>query len=178
MGRQRRSSADTRNTQAVAQSISLPADSRSRTIFELSLDGVTGEGDISLHASAASYHDSVTRPLRIVPRGFPVEVGRGALVEANGQAVPAESFDQGDGQPGYTSVQQCIKLQGCDKLIRIYNPLTRGSSFHSIVEIFTDVHMGEQVRMLEDHANFTFFRRHVDSPAVVKQGSLIESHRT
>jgi uncharacterized protein YfaS (alpha-2-macroglobulin family) len=55
-------------------------DARVRRIVELAVGDVTGTADLVVDAAAGPYGDRVTRPLRVVPRGFPVEVGQGGLL--------------------------------------------------------------------------------------------------
>jgi len=60
---------------------SLAADSRVRQVVRLTVGEVTGEGEVVIAATAGPYSDTVTRTLRVVPRGFPVEVGEGGMLE-------------------------------------------------------------------------------------------------
>ena len=59
------------------------ADSRVRRIVDLSVGDIVGKTDFVLDASAGAYSDRVTRKLKVVPRGFPVEVGEGGMLEPN-----------------------------------------------------------------------------------------------
>ena len=62
----------------------LAADQRLRRIVELSIGDIAGNTDFVLEASAGSYMDRVTRKLRIVSRGFPVEVAQGGMLKPDG----------------------------------------------------------------------------------------------
>ena len=57
------------------------ADSRVRRVVDLAVGDIVGETDFSLTAAAGAYSDKVTRKLRVVPRGFPVEIGEGGMLE-------------------------------------------------------------------------------------------------
>ena len=56
-------------------------DSRVRRMADLSIGDIIGETDFVLSAAAGPYSDKVTRKLRVVPRGFPVEVGEGGMLK-------------------------------------------------------------------------------------------------
>jgi hypothetical protein len=58
----------------------IAGDARIRRIVELAVGDATGTADLVVDAAAGPYSDRVTRPLRVVPRGFPVEVGQGGLL--------------------------------------------------------------------------------------------------
>ena len=60
---------------------SLRSGQRARQIVELKIGEVTGDVDFVVNAKADGFADKVTRKLRIVPRGFPAEIGYGGLVE-------------------------------------------------------------------------------------------------
>ncbi|MBT3294243.1 MAG: A-macroglobulin complement component [Verrucomicrobia bacterium] len=60
---------------------SLAADSRVRQVVRLTVGELTGEGEVVIAATAGPYSDTVTRTLRVVPRGFPVEIGEGGMLE-------------------------------------------------------------------------------------------------
>jgi hypothetical protein len=59
----------------------LAADARERRIVELVVGDIKGDTDFALSASAGAYSDRVTRKLRIVPRGFPVEIAEGGMLK-------------------------------------------------------------------------------------------------
>jgi uncharacterized protein YfaS (alpha-2-macroglobulin family) len=60
---------------------SLAADSRVRQVVRLTVGELTGESEVVIAATAGPYSDTVTRTLRVVPRGFPVEIGEGGMLE-------------------------------------------------------------------------------------------------
>ena len=62
----------------------LAADQRLRRIVELNIGDIACNTDFVLDASAGSYLDRVTRKLRIVSRGFPVEVAHGGMLKPDG----------------------------------------------------------------------------------------------
>ncbi|MBL7076132.1 MAG: A-macroglobulin complement component [Kiritimatiellae bacterium] len=59
---------------------SIAADSRMRRIVRLTVGDIAGDTDFVLAATAGPYSDTVTRKLRVVPRGFPVEIGEGGML--------------------------------------------------------------------------------------------------
>ena len=59
----------------------LAADARERRIVELLVGDIKGDTDFVLSSSAGAYSDRVTRKLRIVPRGFPVEIAEGGMLK-------------------------------------------------------------------------------------------------
>ncbi len=61
-------------------------DSRTRTLVELSPKDYIGEAEIKVEATAGNYKDSVTRRLKVVPHGFPIEVAQGGVLEGKGRA--------------------------------------------------------------------------------------------
>lgn len=72
----------------------LAADARERRIVELLVGDIKGDTDFMLSASAGAYSDRVTRKLRIVPRGFPVEIAKGDMLKPDSTiafkiAIPA-----------------------------------------------------------------------------------------
>jgi len=69
---------------SVLSPFSLAADQRIRRLVELSVGDITGSMDVVLNASAGGYADRVTRPLRVVPRGFPIEVAHGGMLTPDG----------------------------------------------------------------------------------------------
>lgn len=56
------------------------ADTSIRRIVELTAGNIVGDTDFAIAAAAQSYSDKVTRKLRVVPRGFPVEIGKGGML--------------------------------------------------------------------------------------------------
>lgn len=57
---------------------------RMRELLYVGVDDVAGDFDVSLGAGSEDYTDKVTRKLKIVPRGFPIEFARGGLVGPDG----------------------------------------------------------------------------------------------
>ncbi|MBS0264020.1 MAG: A-macroglobulin complement component [Planctomycetes bacterium] len=62
---------------------SLPARSRERTLTELSAGAHCGPTTVTVSGSAGPFHDQVSRTFEVHPRGFPVEVAAGGLIEAD-----------------------------------------------------------------------------------------------
>jgi alpha-2-macroglobulin-like protein len=62
----------------------LAADQRIRRLITMAVGDISGSMNVVLKASAGSYADRVTRPLRVVPRGFPVEVAHGGMLTPDG----------------------------------------------------------------------------------------------
>ncbi len=60
---------------------SIPADGRVRRMVRLSVGDLAGDTSFVIAATAGPYSDTVTRPLRVVTRGFPVEIGEGGMLE-------------------------------------------------------------------------------------------------
>jgi len=61
--------------------LAVGADSRVRRIADLNVGDIVGDTDFTLTAAAGAYSDKVTRKLRVVPRGFPVELGEGGMLK-------------------------------------------------------------------------------------------------
>ena len=61
----------------------LDGNTRVREIIELRVGSLNGDHEVVLEAIAGPYKDRVTRMLRIVPRGFPVELAQGGMLEPN-----------------------------------------------------------------------------------------------
>lgn len=59
----------------------LAAGSRVRQVVRLTVGEVTGETEVVIAATAGPYSDRVTRTLKVVSRGFPVEIGEGGMLE-------------------------------------------------------------------------------------------------
>ena len=59
----------------------LTGDQRERRLVELLVGEVCGELELVLDAEAGAYRDRVTRPLSVVPRGFPVEIAEGGMLD-------------------------------------------------------------------------------------------------
>lgn len=57
---------------------------RVRELLNVGVDDVAGEFDISIGAGSENYTDKVTRKLKVIPRGFPIEFARGGLVGPDG----------------------------------------------------------------------------------------------
>jgi hypothetical protein len=57
---------------------------RVRELLYVGVDDVAGEFDLSIGAGSENYSDKVTRKLKVVPRGFPIEFARGGLAGPDG----------------------------------------------------------------------------------------------
>jgi hypothetical protein len=57
---------------------------RVRELLNVGVDDVAGDFDISISAGSENYSDKVTRKLKVMPRGFPIEFARGGLVGPDG----------------------------------------------------------------------------------------------
>jgi len=66
--------------------LTVEADARVRRMLEIAVQPYTGDADLTITAKAGSFADKVTRHVRIEPRGFPIEEGRGGLLAAKGEA--------------------------------------------------------------------------------------------
>ncbi len=77
----------------------LAADSRIRRIVALDTAGFSGTTDFVLDLSAGGYADRVTRPLVVKPNGFPVEIGKGGMLDAD-STVERTVVVPGDVVPG------------------------------------------------------------------------------
>ena len=60
--------------------------SRVRRILPIRVGQHNGEAQLTLSGSAGPYTDQVTRTIRVVPRGFPIEDGFGGMLTAGGSA--------------------------------------------------------------------------------------------
>ncbi len=60
--------------------LSLDAGERRRQMLNIRIDRFHGGADLTLSAQAGAYADRVTRPIRVVPQGFPIEVARGGMI--------------------------------------------------------------------------------------------------
>lgn len=58
----------------------LSANERVRQILPLEIGSIVGSSQLVISSNAGPYRDQVTRPLVIVPRGFPVELGHGGML--------------------------------------------------------------------------------------------------
>ncbi|MEQ8791316.1 MAG: MG2 domain-containing protein [Pirellulaceae bacterium] len=58
----------------------LPGDGRIRRMVDVQVGPHNGEAEFVLTANALPYSDKVTRTLKVVPRGFPILIGRGGLI--------------------------------------------------------------------------------------------------
>lgn len=74
---------------AGAGPISLGPNQRGRTLFDLQVGQLNNNIDIIFSTTAGQYSDRITRPLRVVPRGFPVESAFGGQLEPSGKATHA-----------------------------------------------------------------------------------------
>lgn len=64
--------------------LALGAGARHRLVVPVRIGGITGSREITLLAALGGYSDRITRTLRVAPLGFPVEITRGGVVEADG----------------------------------------------------------------------------------------------
>ncbi|MAE67737.1 MAG: A-macroglobulin complement component [Phycisphaeraceae bacterium] len=62
---------------------SIAPDARARRIVEIDTTGYVGAGDLVVQADARPYRDAVTRPLRVRPIGFPIEIAHGGMLQPN-----------------------------------------------------------------------------------------------
>ncbi len=69
-----------------AAPVLLQADARLRRLLDVTVGQYNGEAELTLSAAAGPYADRVTRTLSIKPQGFPVEVGFGGMLSADGEA--------------------------------------------------------------------------------------------
>lgn len=60
--------------------LSLAPGERRRQMLNIRMNHFHGGANLTLSAQAGAYTDRVTRPLRVVPHGFPMEVGRGGII--------------------------------------------------------------------------------------------------
>ncbi len=60
--------------------VTLAAGERGRKLVRLTAQPHNGPAALTLRGSAGPYSDSVTRSVTVVPRGFPIEDGRGGLI--------------------------------------------------------------------------------------------------
>src|SRR5207248_3185534 len=72
-----------------------PAGQRTRYLQYVGIDDVAGDFDITINGGDANYSDTLTRKLRVVPRGFPIEFARGGLIGPDGSVsyeieIPAD----------------------------------------------------------------------------------------
>ncbi|MGH7202398.1 MAG: alpha-2-macroglobulin family protein, partial [Planctomycetaceae bacterium] len=59
------------------------AEERIRRVATIEVGPFTGSTDVTLRAMAGSYTDRVTRPLRVEPLGFPIEIAHGGMLLPN-----------------------------------------------------------------------------------------------
>jgi len=71
------------------------AKGRIRRILPLSIGHLNGAVDFVLEATSGGFSDKVTRKLRVVPLGFPVEVARGGMTTPNGAARHTVEIPEG-----------------------------------------------------------------------------------
>ena len=69
---------------AALDAFDIGRDARVRRLVALGIGDVLGDLPFALTASAGGYADTVTRTLRVVPRGFPVEIGQGGMLAPDG----------------------------------------------------------------------------------------------
>jgi len=74
---------------AAQQPFSLAASQRARKLIAVTAQPHNGPAALTLRGTAGPYADSVTRSVTVVPRGFPIEDGRGGLLSA-GDVVTQE----------------------------------------------------------------------------------------
>ncbi len=67
-----------------AATVKLSANGRGRHLVSLPIGTDCGTTEVMLSATATPYRDNVTRTMQVKPLGFPVERGRGGLIEAGG----------------------------------------------------------------------------------------------
>ena len=72
---------------APVEVFALAASERARRVIEIKVGSLNETTDFVLEATAGPYADRVTRPLRVVPLGFPVELGFGGMVDKIEPAV-------------------------------------------------------------------------------------------
>ena len=61
-------------------------DARVRRMLEIAVQPHSGDAALTIAATAGAFGDKVTRNVRVEPRGFPIEEGRGGLLAASGEA--------------------------------------------------------------------------------------------
>ena len=61
----------------------LPGEARVRRLMNIAIGNFSGETDFTLKATAGPYSDAVTRKLHVVPLGFPIEIARGGMLNAD-----------------------------------------------------------------------------------------------
>jgi uncharacterized protein YfaS (alpha-2-macroglobulin family) len=81
--------------EAPAEVPSVPEASRMRTLVRLDTTGFVGKVELTFSARAGNYADTVTRSLEVQPRGFPVEIARGGLLESNRSISVPVTLTQG-----------------------------------------------------------------------------------
>jgi alpha-2-macroglobulin-like protein len=74
-------------TVAEPAALDLAAGARVRQLLALDIDRVVAGAEFSLDATAAAHADRVTRPLRIVPQGFPAEQTAAGVIGASGRVT-------------------------------------------------------------------------------------------
>jgi len=65
----------------------LGPDERARRLLAIAVEPYNGQAELTLAAVAGEYRDRVTRSVKIVPRGFPIEDGFGGMLAAGGTAT-------------------------------------------------------------------------------------------
>jgi alpha-2-macroglobulin-like protein len=68
------------------ESIKLPADSRVRQLLRIPVGGSHGNMPVVHVAKAKTYADTVQRNIVVKPLGFPIERGRGGIIDSGGMA--------------------------------------------------------------------------------------------
>ncbi|MBT4863664.1 MAG: A-macroglobulin complement component, partial [Planctomycetaceae bacterium] len=61
----------------------LPGEARVRRLMNIAVGNISGETNFTLKATAGPYSDAVTRTLNVVPLGFPIEIARGGMLNAD-----------------------------------------------------------------------------------------------
>ena len=69
--------------------LQLAGDARVRRLLSLKAGSRTGELPVLLSAQAGPYTDQVRRSLKVVPRGFPQEINRSGMLDADGKVTHA-----------------------------------------------------------------------------------------
>jgi len=85
----------------------LPAGGRVRQIVDVAVGSHNGSAEFVLTAKADPYADKVTRTLNVVPRGFPIEIGRGGLI-GPGDTVTQEVSIPADLVPGSVTARVVV----------------------------------------------------------------------
>ncbi|MFP4055357.1 MAG: MG2 domain-containing protein [Candidatus Brocadiia bacterium] len=77
------------------EAFELGPEARERRVVRIKVGHLRGKTGVVLEAKAGPYADKVTRPLRVEPRGFPVEVGFGGITAADSSFSHTVAIPQG-----------------------------------------------------------------------------------